>query len=64
MRSYEAQKAVEGLTPGDVAQGIEGILSKRKPGVPRALNHLEWKTLEKAVEQLATLHVIQRLFRP
>jgi len=63
MRAYEAEEAVKDYTPGDTANGIEGILSKRTPGVPRALNHLEWKTLENAVEQLATLHAIERLIR-
>ena len=63
MRSYEAQKAVEGLTPGDVAQGIEGILSKRKPGVPRALNNYEWAVLEEAVALLVDMETISRVFR-
>jgi len=63
MRAYEAEAAVKDYTPGDTAQGIEAILAVRTVGKPRALNYLEWKTLEKAVEQLATLHVIQRLFR-
>ena len=63
MRSYEAQKAVEGLTPGDVAQGIEAILAKRKPGVPRALNNYEWAVLEEAVALLVDMETISRVFR-
>jgi len=63
MRAYEAEAAVKDYTPGDTAQGIESLLAKRTPGVPRALNHLEWKTLEKAVEQLVLLEAAERLFR-
>lgn len=63
MRGHEADKAVEVLTPGDVANEINTVLAKRKPGVPRALNNYEWKVLEKASALLVDMETIARVFR-
>jgi hypothetical protein len=63
VRGFEAEKAVEALTPGDVANEINTLLTKRKPGVPRALNNYEWKVLEKATTLLVDMETIARVFR-
>jgi len=63
MRGYEAKEAVKGLTPGDKAAEVEKILSKRTPGVPRALNNFEWEVLKAVVDDLVTLEGIARVFR-